>query len=171
MRLRSLLPAVILLVAGAAIAVRGAGRFLVISDPLPQHADAIVMMAGSLSGRVLEAARLYHAGLAPLVLLTRSRLPSGAAALRARGVRLPEEHEQAAEALRGLGVPASAIRIVPRRTYSTTTEARAIARWVCRHGLRRLVVVSSPSHTRRARLILAAALGPDVALAVRPAAA
>jgi uncharacterized SAM-binding protein YcdF (DUF218 family) len=169
MRLRWLLLAVVLLVAGAAIAVRGAGLFLVIADPLPPHADAIVVLAGSVSGRVLEAARFYRAGLAPRVVLTRTRLPSGAPALRGRGVRLPEEHEQAAGALEALGVPPSALRVLPRRTQSTKSEAHAIARWACRHGVRRLIVVTSPTHTRRARLILTPALGPDVALTVRPA--
>ena len=65
---------------------------------------------------------------------------------------------------RALGVPPGAIESVPRRAHSTTTEARAIARWACGRGLRRLVVVTSPTHTRRARLILRQALGPDVAL-------
>jgi hypothetical protein len=34
--------------------------------------------------------------------------------------------------------------------------------------MRRLVVVTSPSHTRRARLVLERALGPGIALSVRP---
>ena len=59
--------------------------------------------------------------------------------------------------------------MVTRRAHSTRTEARAIARWACGRGVHRLVVVTSPSHTRRARMILARALGPGVALAVRPA--
>ena len=65
----------------------------VVADPLPPHADAIVLLAGSVSDRVLEAARLYHAGVAPAVLLTRVHVRPAAAALRARGVRLPEEHD------------------------------------------------------------------------------
>jgi uncharacterized SAM-binding protein YcdF (DUF218 family) len=163
----------LLLVAGVAalcvVAVRGAGRFLVIADPVPPHADAIVVLAGSPSDRALEAARLYRAGLAPIVVLTRPQLPRGAPALRGQGVFLPEEHELETRALGALGVPADALRSVKRRAASTAAEARAIARWVCRHGLRRVVVVTSPTHTRRARMILARALGPDVQLAVRPA--
>jgi uncharacterized SAM-binding protein YcdF (DUF218 family) len=94
MRLRPLpiLIAAIVLAAAAVLAFRGAGRQLVVADPLPAHADAIVMLAGSVSDRVLETARLYQEGRAPLVLLTRERLARGAAALRARGIRLPEDH-------------------------------------------------------------------------------
>jgi uncharacterized SAM-binding protein YcdF (DUF218 family) len=169
MRHRWLLLAVVVLAAGAVLAVRGAGRFLVVSDPLPRHADAIVMLAGSLSDRALETARLYREGVAPLVVLTRTQLPRGAPALRGRGVRLPEEHELAATALAALGVPRDAVRLVRRRAHSTRSEARAIARWACSRHLHSLVVVTSPAHTRRARLILTRALGPDVQLTVRPA--
>jgi uncharacterized SAM-binding protein YcdF (DUF218 family) len=168
MRHQWLYVAALLLAAGVTIAVRDAGRFLVVADPLPPHADAVVMLAGSLSDRALEAARLYHLGIAPRVVLTRAQLPRGAATLRGRGVRLPEEHELAAAGLGALGVPSAAIEFMPRRAHSTTSEARAIARWACRHGLHRLIVVTSPAHTRRARLILRQSLGPDVALAVRP---
>jgi uncharacterized SAM-binding protein YcdF (DUF218 family) len=167
-RTRLLLAAAVVLVGLGVFVVRGAGRFLVVADPLPAHADVIVMLAGSLSDRVLETARLYHAGVAPLVVLTRARLRRGAPALRAHGVLVPEEHELASRALGELGVPASAIRVLSRRAASTTTEARALARWVCRRGFRHVVVVTSPTHTRRARMILRQAFGPRVQLTVRP---
>jgi uncharacterized SAM-binding protein YcdF (DUF218 family) len=167
-RRQLLLVTLLFLAAGITIAVRDAGRFLVVADPLPPHADAIVMLAGSLHDRALETARLQQLGLAPRVVLTRAQLPRGAAALRGRGVRMPEEHELAIAALGALGVPASTIEVVRRRAHSTPSEARAIARWACRRGLHSLIVVTSPPHTRRARLILRRALGPGVELAVRP---
>jgi len=169
MRAMRLLIAMGLLAAAGILLARHAGRFLVVADPLPDRADAIVVLSGSPSDRVLETARLYQAGLAPRVILTRGRLPRGAPALRARGVRLPEEHDLARQALVALGVPDTAILVLGRRTASTKTEAQTIARWACRNGLRRLAVVTSPSHTRRARLILRRALGPRIGVAVRPA--
>jgi uncharacterized SAM-binding protein YcdF (DUF218 family) len=171
MRLRPLpiLIAAIVLAAAAVLAFRGAGRQLVVADPLPAHADAIVMLAGSVSDRVLETARLYQEGRAPLVLLTRERLARGAAALRARGIRLPEDHELTKEALVGLGVPEPAIHTLAGRAFSTVSEARTIARYVCKRRLRSIIVVTSPWHTHRARLILAQALGPGVHLTMRPA--
>ncbi len=159
-----------LLVVGAGVAVgwRDAARFLAVADPIPARADAIVVMAGSIGDRTLEAARLYEDGVAPRVLVTRERPSRATTTLAARGVRLPEGAAITRDALTGLGVPAAAITVIRRRATSTRTEARAIARYACSHGLRSLVVVTSPSHTRRARLILRQTLGPSVALSVRP---
>jgi uncharacterized SAM-binding protein YcdF (DUF218 family) len=158
----------VVLGAGLAALVLGAGRLLVDEDPLPTHADAIVMLAGSISDRVLEAADLYRAGVAPRVVVTRERVPRGDWALRARGVRLPESAEQTVAALRALGVPTSAITVIPRRTSSTDSESHTIARWACAR-VRSVVVVTSRYHARRARMILRQALAPEIALAIRPA--
>src|SRR5262249_18168035 len=93
----------------------------------------------------------------------------GAGALGGRGIRLPEDHELTKEALVGLGVPGAAIHTLAGRAFSTVSEARTIARYVCKRRLRSVIVVTSPWHTHRARLILAQALGPDVRLTMRPA--
>ena len=146
-----------------------AGRFLVVADPLPASADAIVVLAGSLRARSLEAARLYRTGIAPRVVVTREILPPGASALGQAGVELPDSDALTRSALAGLGVPPRAIVTLRRRAQSTASEARTIARWACARGLDRLIVVTSPSHTRRARLVLSRALGPDVALTIVPA--
>ena len=157
----------VVLGAGLAALILGAGRLLVVSDPLPERADAIVVLAGSIADRVLEAADLYRAGVAPRVVVTRERLPRGDWALRAHGVRLPESDEQMLAALHALGVPPSATGLIPRRTNSTESEARTIARWVCARA-RSVVVVTSRYHSRRARMILRRALGSTVVLSVRP---
>jgi len=155
---------------GAALfAASAAARLLVVADPVPPRADAIVMLSGAPAERVPEAARLWRDGVAPLVVLTREQLPRGAAALRAQGIRLPEGHELAQDALLRLGVPPQAILVLRRRAQSTRSEANVIGRWACRRGMQSLVVVTSPSHTRRARLLLRGAIGSDIALAVRPA--
>lgn len=157
----------VVLGAGLTAFALGAGRMLVASDPLPAHADAIVVLAGSVSDRVLEAADLYRAGVAPRVVVTRERVPRGDWALRARGVRLPESAEQTAAALQALGVPASAIVVIPRRTTSTDSESHTIARWTCARA-RSVVVVTSRYHSCRARMILRQALAPEITLAIRP---
>ena len=106
--MRAALGVAVVLAALVAVALLGAGRLLVVADPLPPRADAIVILAGSVPDRTLEAADLYRAGLAPRVVVTRERLPRGQAALRARGVHLPESDELTATALRELGVPPGA---------------------------------------------------------------
>jgi uncharacterized SAM-binding protein YcdF (DUF218 family) len=174
-RLRATLAATALLITAgfllSPLALPRLGRFLVVSDPLPAAADAIVVLAGAPQDRLAEAARLHGAGIAPRVVLTRERLPAGAVALEREGARLPEGHDLARQALGDLGVGDDAIVTLRRRASSTTTEARTIADAACRNGWRRLVVVTSPSHTRRARLILRRALPPSVEVSVRPAAA
>jgi uncharacterized SAM-binding protein YcdF (DUF218 family) len=157
----------VVLGAGLTAGVLGVGRLLVASDPLPPRADAIVVLAGSIADRVLEAADLYHAGVAPLVVVTRERLPRGDWSLRAHGVRLPESDEQTLAALHALGVPPSATVVIPRRANSTDSESRTIARWACARA-RSVVVVTSRYHSRRARMILRQALDPSIVLAVRP---
>jgi uncharacterized SAM-binding protein YcdF (DUF218 family) len=149
--------------------LRGAGAWLVVADPLPARGDAIVMLAGAPAARLLETAALYQRGVAPHVAVTRERRSAATITAIRRGVTLPEPHDEATRQLRVLGVPANAITVLRGRAYSTLSEARLIARWACRTGRHSLVVVTSPSHTRRARLILRRALAPDVVLAVRPA--
>jgi uncharacterized SAM-binding protein YcdF (DUF218 family) len=167
MRRAGLIAALVLCVTGALLFAY-AGRFLSVDDPLPDAADAIVIMAGSIPDRTLEAADLYHTGLAPRVVVTKEEMRSGDDKLHARGVRLPETYDLTITALEALGVPRTAIVLLARRNDSTESEARTIARWACRHGVRRLIVVTSRPHSRRARLILRESLGPSVALTLVP---
>src|SRR5439155_972285 len=78
-------------------------------------ADAIVVLAGSIPTRVLEAADLYRTGLAARVVVTRERLARGESVLRVRGVHIPESDELTIAALEQLGVPAHAIVRLRRR--------------------------------------------------------
>ncbi|HLY39175.1 MAG TPA: hypothetical protein VKU61_14115, partial [Candidatus Binatia bacterium] len=91
--MRGVVVALLAIAAATAMALAFGGRVLVVADPLPAQADAIVMLAGSIPDRVLETAELYRSGVAPRVVVTRERLRPGDAALRARGVRLPEPDE------------------------------------------------------------------------------
>jgi len=158
----------LVLVTAAVAAAACAGWILEVTDPLPRSADAIVILAGSIPDRVLEAVDLYRAGLAPRLLVSRERQRPADFPLRARGVRLPEGDEITLGALRQLGVPDAAVVWLRRRGRSTMSEARTIARWACAHHLHRLVVVTSRAHSRRARLILRRSLRPTIELAVRP---
>src|SRR5205823_5414122 len=163
--MRAALGVAVALAAVGAAALLAAGRMLVVADPLPPRADAIVILGGSIPDRTLAAADLYRAGLAPRVVVTREVARTGQAALDARGVRLPEDDELTVMALRGLGVPSRAIVVLRRRGISTDSEARTIARWACTHRLRRVVVVTSRAHSPQQRRELPARmhLAHDVA--------
>ena len=167
MRSRSFLA--LLLLVGCLFAGRQAGHWLVASDPLPEHADAIVVLAGSVSDRVLEAADLYAVGLAPRVIVTRERPARGEWALAQRGVRLPDSDALRRSALEQLGIPPTAIVRLRRRAWSTESEAEIVARYACRHRLHRLVIVTSAAHTYRAGLIFRHALAPTVTVSMRAA--
>src|SRR5438876_613593 len=63
--MRAALGVAVALAAVGAAALLAAGRMLVVADPLPPRADAIVILGGSIPDRTLAAADLYRAGLAP----------------------------------------------------------------------------------------------------------
>lgn len=153
------------------VALPRLGRYLVVVDPLPAHADAIVVMAGAPAQRLLEAARLHRRGIAPRILLTTERRPTGTTALAAEGVHIPEKHDLSRRALRELDVPDDAIVTLRRRTWSTASETVAVVRYACRHDYRSLVVVTSPSHTRRTSLLMRRAADNRVDITMRPATA
>src|SRR5919201_2783854 len=90
---RRLLGVVLAALGAATAAFLYAGRLLFVADPLPRTADAIVILAGSVPDRTLEAADLYHAGIAPRVIVTREEARRGDPALHARGVFLPENDD------------------------------------------------------------------------------
>jgi uncharacterized SAM-binding protein YcdF (DUF218 family) len=63
----------------------GAAKAWMVNDP-PVKADAIVVLGGGAQFRPFEAARLYHAGLAPAILVMNSELR----ATDRLGVTIPE---------------------------------------------------------------------------------
>lgn len=125
-----------------------AAEALVVREELP-HADAIVVLAGSSTyvERVRHAARLFQEGRAPAVVLTNDGLLSGWSAAEERN---PLFCERAAAELRRLGVPAGRITIIPRVVTSTYEEASAAREYAAAHGLKSVLVVTTPYQSRRA---------------------
>jgi uncharacterized SAM-binding protein YcdF (DUF218 family) len=143
------------------------GEQLIHVDPL-ERADAIIVLASRLE-RIIEAAGLYQQGYAPMVLLTREQRDSAEQLLIDRKV-VESGEEQRRQVLIALGVPADAIVLLDDLVTSTVDEARAFAGWARSHPVRRLIVVTSPIHTARARLTFARALEHlPVTIIVRPA--
>jgi uncharacterized SAM-binding protein YcdF (DUF218 family) len=116
-----------------------AGPWLVVADRL-QPADAIVVVSGAVPSRALGAADLYHQGLAGRIVVS---FPSGSA------LRQSREHR----VLQRAGVPAEAIVQLTRPVLNTREELDAVFAYAQAQGLRRLILVTSPAHTRRVRLI------------------
>jgi len=143
------------------------GAFLASEDAL-EPADAIVVLAGSIMERPMEAADLYRDGYSRTIVLTRQERDGGELALVGRGVSFPEDVERVQQALRELGIPREVIVIPPRIHNSTAAEAITIRELSASHDWRRIIVVSSKYHLRRARFAFRRELrGTDVALLMR----
>lgn len=143
------------------------GGFLIAQDD-PVPADAIVVLSGSLPDRILQAVDLYHAHLAPRIILTREQPLPGLEALRARGATLPERHEQNIGIAEQLGVPAADIAVMPTATGSTLAEIRALVAYLREQRVHSILLVTSRAHARRARLTFRTFGGPDLRVAVCP---
>jgi uncharacterized SAM-binding protein YcdF (DUF218 family) len=168
-RIRRLLYAIlILLIAG--VLFRGAlplfGQVLVVSDSL-QKSDAIVILASNRIERTYEAAMLYRAGLAPVIVVSNA-YDGGESALSERlGVSLPGQIDLQRMALNQLGLGEEAIEELPGRPSSTFQEAELLARLARERRWKRVIVVTSPYHTRRARMYMKRAADGGYEIIVR----
>jgi uncharacterized SAM-binding protein YcdF (DUF218 family) len=138
------------LVIAGILAFRGLGRWLVVEDPL-DHADAIVVLSGGLPYRAVEAARIFLQGMAPQVWLTRPQSPS--ATLSKMGISFEGEEGYSRSVLLHEGVPESAIRLLAPEIVNTEDEERAVIAEMRATGASRVIIVTSPPHTRRVRAL------------------
>jgi uncharacterized SAM-binding protein YcdF (DUF218 family) len=125
------------------------GPFLAKQDAL-QKADAILVLAGTPMRRPLEAADLYLAGYGSRIVLTRQTRDGGERALVERGVPFAEDVVRTRDVFLQLGIPDEAILIPARIHDSTAAEAVTLRELAGRHGWRRIIIVSSKYHLRRA---------------------
>jgi uncharacterized SAM-binding protein YcdF (DUF218 family) len=118
------------------------GSFLVDSQP-PQQADLILVLGGEFWGyRVLTGAELARQRYAPIALF------SG-----------PPYHERpqgelSIDFLVQKGYPRELFEVFANRARSTITEARALRGELARRRVRRVLLVTSSYHSRRATIVL-----------------
>jgi uncharacterized SAM-binding protein YcdF (DUF218 family) len=125
----------------------GLADYLIVSDKL-QPADVIVLLNSDVNTRPFRVAELYQQGLAPLVLIARSEsTPTVNLGL------LPNDTDISVAVMEKLGVPANKIIILPfpGGVTSTFDEAYAVRQYVAANQTRRIILVTSAFHTRRAR--------------------
>jgi uncharacterized SAM-binding protein YcdF (DUF218 family) len=115
--------------------------------------DAIAVLSGDGLYRVVEAADLFLAGYAPVVVLSRTPEEPMIVELQARGLDVRTSLEDQLAYLAALGVPQDATTVLERLVDSTQTEAELIAEWAESREIGRLIVVTSGFHTSRARLV------------------
>lgn len=129
------------------VAFVGASLYLFVFVPsaTPTHADAIVVLSSD-KPRYDVGLRLYRRRVAPTLVLS-----------------LP-----AFEGRDGYACPSFALcfRASP---YSTRGEAQAVARLAQKRGWRRIVVVTSRYHLRRARILFRRCTGAELLFVSAPA--
>jgi uncharacterized SAM-binding protein YcdF (DUF218 family) len=136
------------LVAGAVTIFLKIGQWLVVEDLL-EPADAIVVLSGGMPARAMEAADLFRRGVAPEVWLTSPAGPE--ADLKALGIAYRGEQDYNFEILTHLGVPPSAIKVLGDPIVNTQDEVQVVAEALRRSGKGKVILVTSPPHTRRVR--------------------
>jgi uncharacterized SAM-binding protein YcdF (DUF218 family) len=125
-----------------------AGRFLDVQQPL-EKADLIFVLAGARIERWLEAVDLYKEGWASKIVMSPGPSEPIEGQLRERGVKYPRDGDLARDAAVAMGVPADAIAVLPDAVDNTAHEAAMLQRLLAGGQLRRVIVVTSPYHTRR----------------------
>lgn len=138
----------------------GLASFLVIDDA-PQKGDIIYVLNGDVNNRPFHAAKLFREGRASRVVIAREE---DEPAVRA-GV-LPNLTDAAVRVMEKLGVPQERISVlpVPGGVTSTRDEAAVLRRYVDAHGTRRVILVTSAFHTRRALWIMRKVLSGSSAM-------
>jgi len=147
-RQRRFLVIAALLMLAAPLFAWGAARMLIVKADM-QSADAIIILSGSSTyvERAARAAELYRAGRAPLVVLTNDGVISG---WDHREERNPFYYELSARRIQQQGVPADRITLAPGQALGTYDESVLLRDFAVTHGLKRLLIVTSSYHSRRA---------------------
>ena len=129
-----------------------AAEGLIVNSKL-EHADALVVLAGSSTylERTRHAARLFHEGQAPRILLTNDAVKGGWSITEERN---PLFIERAVAQLRQEAVPADRIEMVPGVVQNTYEESQRLLEYAQIHHLKSILVVTSAYQSRRALWVL-----------------
>jgi len=134
---------------------RKAGSRLVKEDST-EHADAIVMLMGSIADRVLQVADLYEQEISGKIILVEERM-GAFKELEERGARIIRNSTQVRNALVELGIPGDSITVIPGDAVSTQMEAVIIRNFlITKPEIESVLLVSSAPHMRRAFMIFTA---------------
>lgn len=143
--------------------LRAMASYLHVEDSL-RPSDLMVLLGGENESRPFYAAELYRRSLAPRILLPRIQPKP----YEEMGIA-PSEAEIAKKILLAKGVPEKAIVTLDREVESTYEEGQALREYLTVHPARRIIVVTSGYHARRARWVMTRALGDEVEVLVAAA--
>ena len=167
---RGLVVAALVLVALAVVAhgpaLRLIGRALVVEDPVAK-ADAIVVVAGGTPSREDAAATLFREGLAPDVVLSNAFTPDRVRDLITMGIRRFDYQGESRIVLEQRGVPTHAIVALSQTVKTTEAELKVVGELARSRGWRRVILVTSPQHSRRVKLVWSRQAPADIQSIVR----
>jgi uncharacterized SAM-binding protein YcdF (DUF218 family) len=117
--------------------------------------------------RAEEAATVFRRGYAPEVWVSRPTSP--ASELEELGIRYVGEEEYSREILVHECVPEAVVHILPDPIVDTEQEMEEVARAMRRAGKAKVIIVTSPQHTRRVRALWKKLVGENPTLVVHAA--
>ena len=129
--------------------LRAVGGALVAEDALGP-ADVIAVSHANVRASALEAAALYHEGIARRIVVAEARRDDLKRRLDELGVVIPTSDELVVAILERSGVPSEAIMVLPGSVDGTNTEITVYVRFANREKPGTLLYVTSRSHTARA---------------------
>jgi uncharacterized SAM-binding protein YcdF (DUF218 family) len=168
-RRRFFLSAIVLVTAAvitALLALRMAGTWLMVQDPL-QPARSVVVFGGQVPFRAMAAAAVYRQGWTREVWVTQGAVNEEDLALEHLRIDRPPEHVYSLRVLERLGVPLDAVRVLPERNVNTADEIRTVARALKAVGGDRVILITSKYHTRRVKAVWSALVGSGPEAVVR----
>jgi len=122
----------------------GAGSFLVIGDKVVES-DAIVVLSGDEGDRIKEASKMYLAGLAEYIVITKSDHEE-----------IQENQTNSEKMMRVAideGVASDAILFTDQESGDTIDEANQVLLVARQRNLNSLFIITDPYHTRRTKII------------------
>jgi uncharacterized SAM-binding protein YcdF (DUF218 family) len=139
--------------------MRFAAEFWMVNDPAVPSDAIVVLGDDNFPGdRAFHAAELYRDGMAPVVVASGRMLRANA------GIAELMQHD-----LESFGVPSSSIVKFPSRAANTREEAEALKGLIDSRGWKRILVVTSNYHARRARFIYERVMPSSVSVRVSAA--
>lgn len=142
------------------------GRLLVVANPVTS-ADVIVIAVDATKVGVLDAADLFHHGVAPQVAVFATFPDEVENEFIKRGAPYFDVGAWSVRQLKALGV--THVLIIPQEVHGTEDAGNVLSGWLEQHRFRIVVLVTSSDHSRRVSRVLHRALkGQSVTLIVRP---
>ena len=136
--------------------MRLAGELWMVNDSATSADVIIVLGDDNYAGdRAFHAAELFRSGVAPVVVASGRMLRANVGIAEIMG-----------RDLESFGIPAASIVKFPHRAANTKEEAEALLGLIASHGWKRILIVTSNYHARRAEFIFEKTLPGGVSVHV-----